>query len=112
MMPLKGKKTGSIFLINLFDQLKVTQSLDEQTESRNYTAYSIAPRLSLQYHRKQVFPDIDFVVGTALEVGTAATYRAQDGAGEASWWQHLGNDKFTTRTTFTLGGYLGIQSAY
>lgn len=112
----KGEKNrvnlSATILINLFDQLKVTQSLDEQTESRNYTAYSIAPRLSLQYHRKQVFPDIDFVVGTALEVGTAATYRAQDGGGEASWWQHLGNDKFTTRTTFTLGGYLGIQSAY
>ncbi|MCM2351108.1 MAG: hypothetical protein NDI69_13895 [Bacteriovoracaceae bacterium] len=112
----KGEKNrvnlSATILINLFDQLKVTQSLDEETESRTYNAYSIAPRLSLQYHRKQVFPDIDFVVGTALEVGTAATYRAQDAGSEASWWQHLGNDKFTTRTTFTLGGYLGIQSAY
>jgi len=47
-----------------------------------------------------------------MEAATPASFRAQDGAGEADWWQHLGNDKFTTETQFSLSGYLGIQSAY
>lgn len=112
----KGEKNrvnlAATIMINFFDQLNITQTLDQTSEARTYNAYSVAPRLSLQYHRKQVFPDIDFVLGTALEAGTAATYRAKNAGGQISWWQHLGNDKFTTRTTFNLGGYLGIQSAY
>lgn len=99
-------------MINLFDQLKVTQTSNTVSESRTYRAFSLAPRLNLQYHRKEIFPEIDFVLGTSMEAATPASYRAQDGAGQSSWWQHLGNDKFTTRTQFSLAGYLGIQSAY
>lgn len=99
-------------LINLVDRVYVSQSLDKLSEDRLYTAYSVAPRISLQYHRKQVLEDIDFVLGTAMEMGSATSYQAKNGAGQASWWQKLGDDKFTTRTTFTLGGYVGLQSAY
>lgn len=99
-------------MVNLIDQLKVTQSSNLTTESRTYKAFSLAPRINLQYHRKEVLPEIDFVLGTSMEAATPASFRAQDGAGEASWWQHLGNDKFTTATQFSLSGYLGIQSSY
>lgn len=113
----KGEKNrvnlSATVIFNLVDRLSITQSLDKTTEdSRVYQAFSLAPRLSLQYHRKQIFEDIDFVLGTAMEVGTATSYQAKNGGSQASWWQHLGDDKFTTRTTFTLGGYVGVQSAY
>ena len=113
----KGDKNrvnlSATIIVNLFDRLTITQSLDKTTkDSRIYQAYSIAPRLSLQYHRKQILEDIDLVLGTAMEVGTATSYQAKNGGSQPGWWQNLGSDKFTTRTTFTLGGYVGIQSAY
>lgn len=112
----KGEKNrvnlSATVILNFFDQLKITQSLDQKSDVRSYRALSLVPRLALQYHRKEIFPEIDFVLGTALEAATPATYRAQDGGSENTWWQHLGNDKFTTRSTFSLSGYLGIQSAY
>ena len=99
-------------IVNLIDRMQITQALDSARESRLYTGFSIVPRLALQYHRKSIMEEVDFVLGTAMEVGTPTSYRAQNGAGQATWWQALGNDKFTTRTTYTLGGYIGVQSAY
>lgn len=112
----KGEKnrvnlSGTI-IFNFLDRMYVTQSLDNVSEERQYAAYSVAPRISLQYHRKQVLEDVDFVLGTMMEMTSATSYQAKNGAGQASWWRHLGDDKFTTRTTFALGGYVGIQSAY
>lgn len=103
--------SGTI-LVNLVDRLSISQSLDQRKDSRLYTGYSVAPRLALQYHRKEIMDELDFVLGTSLEMATATTYRAQNGASEASWWKSLGNDSFTTRTTYNLGAYIGIQSAY
>jgi hypothetical protein len=113
----KGEKnrvnlSGTI-LVNIVDRLTITQSMSKGAQDRRlYTGYSVAPRLSLQYHRKQILEDVDFVLGTSLEVGSATTFQAKNGGSQASWWQELGSDKFTTRTTFALGGYVGIQSAY
>jgi hypothetical protein len=103
--------SGTI-LLNFIDRLTIDQSLDQSSDTRLYTGYSFSPRLNLQYHRKQVLEELDFVVGTAIEIGSATSYQAKNGGAQASWWRHLGNDKFTTRTTFTLGGYVGLQSAY
>jgi hypothetical protein len=98
--------------VNLFDQLNITQQLNGITEQRNYRAISIAPRIGVQYHRKQILEDLDFVLGTALEVQPATTFRSSSAANQETWWVTRGNDKFKTRTTFTLGGYIGFQSAY
>ena len=99
-------------IVNLVDRMYISQKLDNLSEDRLYTGNSVAPRISLQYHRKQILEDIDFVLGTAMEMGSATSYQAKNGAGQSTWWRHLGSDKFTTRTTFTLGGYVGLQSAY
>lgn len=112
----KGEKnrvnlSGTI-IINVFDRFLINQSTADAEDNRNYVGYSVAPKFSIQYHRKQVFPDLDFVLGTSMEIGTPTTYRAKDGGSQQSWWNNLGDDQFTTRTTFTLAGYLGIQSAY
>lgn len=112
----KGEKnrinlSGTV-LVNFFDHLYIRQSLDGSADNRDYYAYSVAPRLGLQYHRKEVLEEIDFVLGTSLEVGAATSYRAKNAGSQSAWWRHLGNDKFSTRTTFTLGAYIGLQSAY
>lgn len=112
----KGNKnrinlSGTI-LLNLIDRFQIKQRLDDTVDQRVYTGYSLAPKINLQYHRKQIFPDIDFVLGTSMEIGFASSYRAQDGGSQRGWWNNLGDDKFTSDTLFTLGGYLGIQSAY
>ena len=99
-------------LVNFFDRLYITQIDSQSEEVREYLAYSIAPRVSLQYHRKAIIEDLDFVLGTAIEVGSPTTFRATNAGKNPLWWQDLGNDKFTTRTTFTLGGYVGMQTAY
>ena len=112
----KGEKnrinlSGTI-LVNLLDRLDITQTTATLTDNRAYAGISLAPRLGLQYHRKQVLPDLDFVLGTSFEVIPATTFRAKNAGTQSSWWQSVGDDKFTTRTTFALGGYVGIQSAY
>jgi hypothetical protein len=98
---------------NFFNQLIIAQS-DQigSSDERIYRAYSFATRIGAQYHRKQVMEDVDFVIGTAMEVEPATTFRAKNAATQVSWWADGGNDKFSTRTTFTLAAYLGFQSAY
>lgn len=103
--------TGTIIL-NFLDRFYIDQSLDERQDSRHYIGYSFSPRLHLQYHRKDVLEELDFVLGTSMEIGPATTFRAKNAGKEPTWWHNLGDDKFTTRTTFTLGGYIGVQSAY
>lgn len=103
--------SGTI-LVNLLDRFQIKQSLDDKEESRLYAGYSVAPKLSVQYHRKRIFPDLDFVLGSSIEMSFASSYQAKDGASEATWWNNLGADKFNVGTLFTVGGYIGIQSAY
>jgi hypothetical protein len=98
--------------VNLFNQLNVQQQRDGLEEQRNYRAINISPRLGIQYHRKQILEDIDFVLGTSLEMEPATTFRSNSAANQEDWWVNRGSDKFKTRTTFTLAGYLGVQSAY
>lgn len=113
----KGQKnrvnlSGSI-MVNLFNQLTINQEdQSSNTDERIYRTISVSPRLDIQYHRKKVVEDIDFIIGTALEMDSPATYRSQNAASQIGWWRRGGNDKFNTRATFTLAGYLGIQSAY
>jgi hypothetical protein len=98
--------------VNLFNQLNVLQKNASIEEQRNYRAINISPRLGVQYHRKQVLEDIDFVLGTSMEMEPATTFRSNSAANQGDWWVNRGSDKFKSRTTFTLAGYLGVQSAY
>lgn len=112
----KGEKnrinlSGSV-IVNILDRLYIEQNSNSRLDSRVYGTYSVAPRFNIQYHRKQILKDLDLVLGSLLEIGLPASYQAKNAGRETSWWRHLGNDKFTTRTTFSLGGHLGIQSAY
>jgi hypothetical protein len=112
----KGEKnrmnlSGTV-LVNLLDRLYVSQSSQTFKEERQYFGYSITPRFNIQYHRKNILEEVDFILGTALEVGTPTTFRARNAGKNSTFWRNLGEDTFTTRTTFTLGGYFGVQSAY
>lgn len=114
----KGEKdrinlSGTI-IVNFFDRNYINQLSEAilAEEEREFQGFSVAPRVAIQYHRKQIVEDIDFVLGTMMEIGTPTTYRAKNAGKEPLFWRDLGNDKFTTRTTFTLGGYIGLQSAY
>ena len=98
--------------LNLFNQINVYQQMDNVEEQRNYRTISFSPRIGVQYHRKQIFPEIDFVLGSSIEMEPAATYYSGTEANQYDWWVGGNNDKFKTRTTFTLSGYLGLQSAY
>jgi hypothetical protein len=113
----KGEKNrlnvyGSIN-VNLFNQLSITQTdQSSQSDNRIYRGISIAPRMGIQYHRKDIVEDIDFILGTSMEIEPPTTFTAKNAANHETWWRHGGSDKFNTRATFTLAGYLGIQSAY
>lgn len=98
--------------VNLFNQLNIEQQKEGISEQRNYRTISLAPRIGVQYHRKQIIEDVDFVIGTSMEVEPATTFRTSSAANQETWWVSRGNDKFKARTTFTLGGYIGFQSAY
>lgn len=82
------------------------------TDSRTYQAYTVAPRIGLQYHRKDIFPEVDFVAGAGLEMETPTTYSAKDGARTDGIWRNNGSDRFKTRFVWNIGGFIGLQSAY
>lgn len=112
----KGEKnrvnmSGSL-MVDILDRLAIKQSDGNADERRLYTGISLGPRINLQYHRKEITDELDFVLGTTLEVNLPARYTAQDPGKNAAWWRGLGNDKFNTRTTYALGAYIGFQSAY
>jgi hypothetical protein len=112
----KGEKnrinlSGTISF-NFFNRLYITQTLKDEKDARTYAAYSLAPRISIQYHRKKIINDLDFILGTMMEIETVSTFNAKNAGKQESWWKNLGNDKFMTRTVFALGGFLGIQTAY
>jgi hypothetical protein len=81
-------------------------------DDRTYQAFTVAPRIGLQYHRKGIFPEVDFVAGTGLEMESPSTYRAKDGARVDGMWRNAGNDNFQTRIVWNISAYLGVQSAY
>ncbi len=99
--------------VYLWNKSQIVQTLSNgDQDSREYKAYTFSPKVGFQYHRKGIFPDLDFVLGTALEVEPPATYKAQNGAKQSGIWRSAGDDSFRTRFAFNLGAYLGIQSAY
>jgi hypothetical protein len=98
--------------VNFFNQMSISQSQGSIEESRNYRAINLTPRLGLQYHRKSVLEDIDFVLGTFYEIEPATTYRSNSAANQGTWWRSRGSDKFRTRASFSLAGYIGFQTAY
>lgn len=112
----KGEKNrlvlSSTVILDLIDRVSIKQQQAGVADERLYTGISLSPRLNLQYHRKNILEELDFVLGTSLEMGLPTRYTAQDGGSQKTWWNNLGADKFTTRATLTVGGYIGIQSAY
>lgn len=98
--------------VNLFNHLNISQEDGNLKEQRNYRATSFTPRIGAQYHRKKILPDVDFVIGTAMEMEPSTTFHSITPGGNPEWWNELGDDKFKTRTTFTVSGYIGFQSAY
>jgi hypothetical protein len=103
--------SGSI-LINPFNYLAIVQNRDNLNDTRNYRGYSLAPRFGLQYHRKDIIENLDFVLGTSLDTETPATYKAIDGGSQADWWKALGADSFRTQATFAMSVNFGLQAAY
>ncbi|MGE3609102.1 MAG: hypothetical protein AB7I27_05905 [Bacteriovoracaceae bacterium] len=113
----KGEKDrialyGSINF-NFFNQLSINQS-DQNlgSEERIYRAINLSPKIGIQYHRKNIYEGLDFVMGTALEYESPANFSAQKSAKIPELWRKGGSDRFTTSSNYTLSGYLGLQSTY
>lgn len=99
-------------LLNALDQMEVKQKLGSVQEDRLYRGYSIAPNFSIQYHRRNIFEEIDFVIGSSVEITLPSVLHVKDGGGNAGWWNNLGNDRINRRTSYNLSGFLGVQSSY
>ena len=97
----------------LFNFTTINQTLQNGSkDSRRYQAFTLSPRIGLQYHRKQIFPDLDFVAGTGLEMEAPSTYYAKNGAKLEGIWKNPGNDRFQTRFVWNVSAFIGLQSAY
>lgn len=99
-------------LCNIFDQMEIKQKLSGVEENRLYSGYSFASNVSLQYHRKNIFDEIDFVLGTGVEITLPSTLNAKNGGGTSAWWNNLGNDSIKRRTSYSLTAFMGLQSSY
>lgn len=100
----------NVYLLNF---TSISQTSPAGTaDNRTYQAYSVAPRLGLQYHRKGIFPDLDFVAGTALEMEPPTTYHARNGAKVDGIWRNNGTDRYSTRFVWNIAAFIGLQSAY
>jgi hypothetical protein len=102
---------GSI-LFNLYNQLNITQKGTTGNDERIYRGVNFMPQIGVQYHRKELHENLDFVISTSIEAETPTTFNAKNTGSVPSWWNDLGNDKFTTRQTFSLVAFIGLQSAY
>lgn len=100
----------NVYLLN-FTTIDQTLSNGDK-DTRQYQAFTVSPRIGLQYHRKSIFPEIDFVAGTGLEMEAPSTYYARNGAKQAGIWKNPGSDRFTTRFVWNVGAFIGVQSAY
>ncbi len=97
----------------LFNFTTISQTLSNgDRDSREYQAFTLSPRIGLQYHRKSFIPEIDFVAGTGLEMETPSTFYAKSGAKQEGIWKNPGNDRFQTRFVWNVGAFVGVQSAY
>jgi hypothetical protein len=110
----KGEKNRFNFshtiLINFFEQLGIKQN---EYDSRRYTGNSVAGLISTQYHRKNVLSsEVDFVLGTLIELKSGTRYEAKNAGRNPLWWQDTGNDEFTTGISFNFSAFLGLQSEY
>jgi hypothetical protein len=98
----------------LWDSVQIEQS-DRQSnlsDKRGYKSYTFAPRAGVQYHRKQILEDVDFVLGFYAEGEWQHTYRTSSKAQQNSWWTSEKSDQFNAPTLFNLVGIIGLQSAY
>lgn len=99
--------------VYLFNFTTITQTDSTgQNDERVYQSFSVSPRIGVQYHRKDIFPDLDFVIGTGLEMETPSSFAAKDGAKLRGIWKNAGNDRYQTRFVWNIGGFIGVQSAY
>lgn len=93
-------------------QIKQTDRIANLSDRRHYKSYSFAPRAGVQYHRKQILQDVDFVLGFYAEGELGHTYRTSSKAKQNSWWTSEKSDKFSTPTMFNIVGIIGVQAAY
>jgi hypothetical protein len=112
----KGEKNRLNLAFNIHFQpwnfLKITQSDANESESRTYRGYGFSSRLGIYYHRKSISENLDFIIGSSLDLDLPLSYQAQSGAGNTSWWQKLGGEKFRPKSSFGVTTALGIQAAY
>lgn len=104
---------GAALMIYPYQSLTISQSSPEAQDERVYKAYTVTPKVHLQYHRKNIVDvdGLDFVFGSSVDFELPTTYRAQGGATQ-DWWQNPGTDNYTTRGIVTMAVYLGVQSVY
>lgn len=90
----------------------ISQNNGTVQETRTYRAFNLSSRLGIQYHRKKIVDDLDFVLGTSVDFESQASYQAQDGGGNQTFWRKLGGDTYKTRAFLGITGYAGLQVAY
>lgn len=98
----------------LFESVQIKQwdRIQDLKDQRTYKSYTVAPRAGFQYHRKEIFPEVDFVLGLYAEGELGHTYRTSKKAKQTSWWSSEKSDKFSTPTMFNIVGIIGVQAAY
>lgn len=90
----------------------ITQAKDGEKDTRVYRGLNFSSRVGIQYHRKSIIEDMDFVLGTAFHFESPARFQAQNAGDQTGWWRNIGDDKYETRAFVTLTGYIGLQAAY
>lgn len=112
----KGEKNRLNFSYSInfipLNHLTISQELEDRKDQRVYRALNFSTRLGIQYHRKDITDDVDFILGTSIDYESPASFQAQQAGDEPAWWQKVGGEKYTTRGFFTLSGFMGLQSAY
>lgn len=99
-------------ICNVFDQMEIKQKLGNAQEDRLYRGYSFSSNVSLQYHRRNVLEEIDFVLGTGVEITLPSTLQAKNAGKTPNWWNNLGNDPLNRRISYSLTAFMGLQSSY
>ena len=97
-------------LINPFNQVSVSQTDTEGTqEIRNFLAWNFSSRLGAEWQWLKVTETIDLTVGIWSEIESPLNFNSSTATNRPEWWS---GDQFNSGATFTMAGFLGLQSSY
>lgn len=97
-------------IVNPFHQVSVSQTDTlGVTEIRNFMAWNFSSRLAAEWQWLKVTETLDLTLGLWSELESPLNFASQTATNRPEWWR---GNQFNSGLSFTMAGFLGLQSSY